>query len=127
MSTPISTLAPLIFLVVGKADSFLYDINFNANRREDPYGSATDQFQCWAALESLDNLIWNNTAQAAQMFCRVIEKTPRTNLYAFVGANHTKLLLLSKPNRNEEGIKQFLTETYELIVKVKPSVKETII
>eukprot|EP01054_Gregarina_sp_Poly1_P007304 Gregarina_sp_Poly_1__7303@NODE_400_length_8891_cov_119_104941_g317_i1_p5_GENE_NODE_400_length_8891_cov_119_104941_g317_i1NODE_400_length_8891_cov_119_104941_g317_i1_p5_ORF_typecomplete_len146_score17_02Sedlin_N/PF04628_13/4_6e24_NODE_400_length_8891_cov_119_104941_g317_i168777314 len=106
----------LLLVIVGKGDALLYEANLGpAAKREDVTATASDQFRCLAAIEPTELLLW----QQQQMYCKVVDRTGKLCVSAFVGANYTKLLLLHRPPKSDENIRLFFQDLYELVVKMQ--------
>jgi len=52
------------------------------------------------------------------MYLKSVELTDELGIYAFITASNVKFLILVNIKQNEEKIKQFFIEVYEIFVKV---------
>eukprot|EP01087_Luapelamoeba_hula_P013512 TRINITY_DN3853_c0_g4_i1.p1 TRINITY_DN3853_c0_g4~~TRINITY_DN3853_c0_g4_i1.p1 ORF type:complete len:143 (+),score=26.38 TRINITY_DN3853_c0_g4_i1:104-532(+) len=104
-----------VFIMVGKSDTPLYEAEFpyNTSIKRDA-GDAQVHFTVHAALDTIDEKVW----QSGQMYLKVVEElNDNTYISAFVTAGHVRLMMLQS-SRNEDGIKNFFNEVYELYLKI---------
>uniref|UniRef100_A0A7S4C1V6 Trafficking protein particle complex subunit n=1 Tax=Chrysotila carterae TaxID=13221 RepID=A0A7S4C1V6_CHRCT len=103
-----------MFVMVGKDDIPVYESEFfnsSTQRREDT--SHLNQFIIHAALDMVDDLVWGTQ----NMYLKCVDKFNDYFISAFVTAGHIKLMLLHDV-RNDDGIRNFFQEVYELYVRV---------
>jgi len=101
-----------VFVIVGKNDKPIYETEHNNLQKKD-LAMQHSQFIIHSALDTVDEAVW----KSSQMFLKVVDKYNDLNISAFVTAGNTRFMLLHD-FRNEDGIKTFFTEVYELYVKI---------
>ncbi|KAH8738577.1 hypothetical protein FG386_001992 [Cryptosporidium ryanae] len=103
----------LIFTIVGKNDSPLYEVDLSNNTGRTDLNGCADELLIHASLDVLDDNIWKNPA----LYLRTIYKIGDTQITAYVTPGHAKFLLLHH-GKNSENIRQFFSEVRNLYVKV---------
>nr|CCA22607.1 trafficking protein particle complex subunit 2 putat [Albugo laibachii Nc14] len=88
----------------------LYKVEFK-NRKEE--NAHVNEFLIHSALDVVDEMTWTTSAMAL----KVVDTFNDQYVSAFVTATNLKFLLLHD-SRNDDAIKSFFTELYELYLKL---------
>jgi len=109
------------FVIVAKKDNPIYETEFVANNpakissnllsKDSPHLS---QFIIHSALDVVEELVW--TSQ--NMYLKTIDKFNDFYISAYVTPGHIKFMILHD-TKNEDGIKNFINDVYELFVKIQ--------
>eukprot|EP00698_Gefionella_okellyi_P005978 TRINITY_DN1541_c0_g1_i1.p2 TRINITY_DN1541_c0_g1~~TRINITY_DN1541_c0_g1_i1.p2 ORF type:complete len:136 (+),score=24.14 TRINITY_DN1541_c0_g1_i1:49-456(+) len=99
------------FIIVGKQDNPLYELDFGQKRDS---SSHLSQFVIHAALDLVDEAVWNTT----QPYLKVVDKFNDMVVSAYMTAGFIKFMLLHE-GRAEEAIRGFFQDVCELYVKVQ--------
>ncbi|BFZ55626.1 TRAPP subunit [Savitreella phatthalungensis] len=108
-----------LLVIVGPADEPLYQLEFGTSRsggdgtarfRED--ARPMNQFILHSSLDIVDELIFKD----AQMYMKTVDRFNNAHISAFVTAGNVRFLLLHDV-KNDEAIKTFLNDLYELYLK----------
>ncbi|KAL6050878.1 Trafficking protein particle complex subunit 2 [Balamuthia mandrillaris] len=103
-----------VFIIVGKRDNPIYEVEFFTSSLKKETAEPRAQFIIHAALDLVDEVVWKNQ----QMYLKVVDKFNDTySISAFVTAGHVRFMMLHD-TKNEDGIKYFFHEVYELYLKV---------
>mmetsp|Transcript_39982 Transcript_39982/g.76474 ORF Transcript_39982/g.76474 Transcript_39982/m.76474 type:complete len:137 (-) Transcript_39982:222-632(-) len=102
------------FVIVSREDHVLFETDFGSGSKQQDDSSHLHQFILHAALDSIDDRIWDTSS----MQLKVVDKFNDMLVSAFVTASRMRLMLLHDA-RNEDGIKAFFQEVYELVLKVQ--------
>lgn len=89
----------------------LYKVEFK-NRKEE--NAHVNEFLIHSALDVVDEMTWTTSAMAL----KVVDTFNDQYVSAFVTATNLKFLLLHD-SRNDDAIKSFFLELYELYLKVR--------
>ncbi|ELR20672.1 MIP2A, putative [Acanthamoeba castellanii str. Neff] len=101
------------FIIVGKRDNPLFEIEF-AGPKKEVSQQPEAQFVIHAALDLVEEHVWKNP----QMYLKVVDKyNDKYFISAFVTAGHERFMVLHN-TKNEDGIKYFFQEVHELYIKV---------
>eukprot|EP01099_Mayorella_cantabrigiensis_P003094 TRINITY_DN2415_c0_g2_i1.p1 TRINITY_DN2415_c0_g2~~TRINITY_DN2415_c0_g2_i1.p1 ORF type:complete len:147 (+),score=37.19 TRINITY_DN2415_c0_g2_i1:31-441(+) len=100
-----------LFMIVTKNDNPIYEVEFMPNPKKE--NGHLSQFILHASLDVIEEIVWKNNST----YLKVVDKYNEPLISALVTAGHTKFLLLHD-NKNEDGIKSFFYEVYELYVKI---------
>ncbi|KAI6173421.1 hypothetical protein M3Y98_01079700 [Aphelenchoides besseyi] len=103
------------FVIVGNFDQPLFEIEFplpDPKKKKEQDVRHLHQFIVHAALDIVDQQRIEN----ANMYLKVIDKFNEWFVSAFVTASGARLLLLHT-QKNEEGIRSFFQEIYEVFIK----------
>ena len=105
---------PLLFLIVGRNEP-LYEVEFDATTNPAPSDSVTRQnyFVLHSALDLVDLESWTNPG----MYLKVVDNVNHQMVSVFLTASHVKFMLLHS-GKNEDMVRNYFTEVYELYVKV---------
>ncbi|OII75255.1 uncharacterized protein cubi_03734 [Cryptosporidium ubiquitum] len=103
----------LIFTIVGRNDSPLYEVDLSNNTGKIGSNGCADELLLHASLDALDENTWRNSA----LYMRTIYKLGDTQISAFVTPGHAKFLLLHH-GKSSENIRQFFNEVRDLYVKI---------
>lgn len=99
-----------LFHIIGKKDNPIYEAEFVfASKKE---GTQLGQFIIHAALDVIDETVWTTN----NMYLKTVDKFNDLTVSAFVTASQLKLVLLHD-SKNDDGIKNFFTDVYELLIK----------
>eukprot|EP01094_Clydonella_sp_ATCC50884_P004406 TRINITY_DN1342_c0_g1_i1.p1 TRINITY_DN1342_c0_g1~~TRINITY_DN1342_c0_g1_i1.p1 ORF type:complete len:137 (-),score=44.88 TRINITY_DN1342_c0_g1_i1:1045-1455(-) len=101
-----------LFVMVGADDVPLYEYGVLTQRSEE--SSYSYHFKIHAALDAVDECMWRKT----NMFLPNVDVCSNALVSAFVTAGSVRLMLLHE-FRNDDGIKHFFTDVYELFIKIQ--------
>eukprot|EP00823_Brevimastigomonas_motovehiculus_P000290 TRINITY_DN10399_c0_g1_i1.p1 TRINITY_DN10399_c0_g1~~TRINITY_DN10399_c0_g1_i1.p1 ORF type:complete len:141 (-),score=22.70 TRINITY_DN10399_c0_g1_i1:194-616(-) len=104
----------LYFSIVAKGDSPIYETHLIPQPSSQAKRDDLLQLILHAALDSVDQKVWTTTA----MYLKDVDKFNEYTISAFVTAGHIKFLLLHDHKTDENAIKSFFYEIYELYVKI---------
>ncbi|KAH7817663.1 Transport protein particle (TRAPP) component Trs20A [Monocercomonoides exilis] len=105
----------LVFVIVGKSDIPLYQAMFiKSNETEDV--SRSDQFLIHAALDCVDEQVWQNSAP----FLRMVDFSEKAQIFAYVTPGHTRFMLyVEEPTAQTESLAEsFFKQVHETYMKV---------
>eukprot|EP01024_Parvocaulis_polyphysoides_P054295 TRINITY_DN5479_c0_g1_i1.p3 TRINITY_DN5479_c0_g1~~TRINITY_DN5479_c0_g1_i1.p3 ORF type:complete len:142 (+),score=10.93 TRINITY_DN5479_c0_g1_i1:39-464(+) len=110
------TTGALTFMIVGREDHPLYEANLSYRvdaGREDRSVIHLHQFVLYAALDPVDDIVWTTQNN----YLRVVDRFNNLQVTCFTTAGHIRFLLLHE-GKNEESMKTFFNEVYELYLRV---------
>eukprot|EP01102_Stenamoeba_stenopodia_P015533 TRINITY_DN5307_c0_g1_i1.p1 TRINITY_DN5307_c0_g1~~TRINITY_DN5307_c0_g1_i1.p1 ORF type:complete len:138 (-),score=36.17 TRINITY_DN5307_c0_g1_i1:76-489(-) len=99
------------FIIVGKNDNPIYQTEHYLQKKENTAQLA--QFIIHSSLDVVDEIVWKNSA----MYLKVVDRYLDQFVSAFVTAGNVRFMLLHD-FRNEDGIKAFFSDVYELYMKI---------
>jgi len=105
----------LFLVIVGKNEP-LYEAEFLKRGAVPSSDAVTRQnyFVLHSALDLVENVAWTTN----QMFLKVVDKVNHQQVSCYLTAGNIKFMLLHG-GKNEDSIKNFFQEVYELYVKVR--------
>ncbi|PRP78559.1 hypothetical protein PROFUN_13616 [Planoprotostelium fungivorum] len=103
-----------LFVIVGKNDNVIYQAELTVAQKKE---SAThlSQFIIHSALDAVEDLVWKKDFNS--MYLKTVDRFTTSYISSFVTAGYIKFMLLHD-KKDEDGIKNFFTEVYELYLKV---------
>lgn len=105
----------LLFVIVGRNEP-LYEAEFHKRGAAGTSDAVTRQnyFVLHSALDLVERAAWTTS----NMYLKVVDKVNHQQVSTFLTASNIKLMLLHS-GRNEEALRHFFQEVYELYVKVR--------
>ncbi|RHZ79504.1 hypothetical protein Glove_144g123 [Diversispora epigaea] len=110
------------FVIVGTKDNPIYELEFgtsglksgniDSNLKKDE-SKHLNQFIVHSALDLVEEMQWSTNA----MYLKSVDKFNDWHVSAFTTAGNIKFMLLHE-SKNEDGIRNFFNECYELYIKI---------
>uniref|UniRef100_A0A0N5AHU3 Trafficking protein particle complex subunit 2 n=1 Tax=Syphacia muris TaxID=451379 RepID=A0A0N5AHU3_9BILA len=103
------------FVIVGHNDQPLFEMEFpvvDSKKKREPDTRHLNQFIAHASLDIVDEQI----ITSPQMYFKIIDKFNEWFVSAFVTASRIRFVMLHS-QKNDEGIRQFFQEIYEMYIK----------
>jgi hypothetical protein len=105
----------IVFVIVGKGDIPIYHYEFRKPSDIDD-ASRTDQFLIHAALDTVDELIW----QQSTPFLKLVDSSEKAQIFAYVTPGHARFMLYidDATAQSEAFADSFFKQVHESFVKV---------
>jgi hypothetical protein len=105
--------ATLLFVIVGRNEP-LFEADFTKSPSSSDAATRQNYFVLHSALDLVEKAAWTTSS----MYLKVIDKVNNQQVSTFLTAGNAKFLLLHA-GKNEEAIRSFFQDVYELYVKVR--------
>eukprot|EP00871_Galdieria_phlegrea_P001528 jgi/Galph1/2376/GphlegSOOS_G1046.1 len=102
----------ITFVIVSAKDQLLYEATFPSSTQADETAHLRE-FILFASLDLLEEVVWSTK----DFYLKAIDRFNDQVIYGLTTANSTRLLLVYD-GKNDEAVKNFLQDTYELYAKL---------
>mmetsp|Transcript_820 Transcript_820/g.1867 ORF Transcript_820/g.1867 Transcript_820/m.1867 type:complete len:137 (-) Transcript_820:12-422(-) len=101
----------LTFMIVGQQDQPIYEVDLTGPKEQQ--AQYLHQFVLHASLDAIDDAMWTTK----EPFLKTVDRFNNLIVTAFVSPGSARFLLLHD-GRNEDSVKAFFGEVYELYVRI---------
>lgn len=104
----------LVFMIVGSEDKPVFEADLLASQSREPPAQYLHHFVLHAALDAVDDVMWTNK----ECHLKTVDRFNQLIVSAWVTpGSATARFLLLHDGRNDDTIKAFFSEVYELYLK----------
>lgn len=101
------------FCIIAKGDVPIYELQMSVGSAKN-HKDELNHFVIHSALDSVEQRVWTTNS----MYLKVVDNFNELTISAFVSAAYVKFVLLHDHRMDDNSIKAFFLEVYELYVKV---------